>query len=595
MLIFQAPTVAYKRHTSPDKCIRALPGLIEAAYSRLPEHSLVRQNVARLKQQAKDLAQMLGEALPPELQDFWEAYAGWFALYSVGPLLVNAQIAQQAAHEAPQENEAWLVESWRSPLWWAWRTDLQLAMKDILAAQGFSVRSRIPTWLHFVREKIVPIWARRQGVAVFKAIQSQLGQLNVATFFSPGDVLFLAAGASAVDFIAHLKPQIEKQRLSAHIIDYDLHSSRERLREHQLPFFSWTAFLQPNDIRKARPLLTQMAQTAPHMASQAKETMQAHMFPGHCEALQWRLLITLLRDYIKQWLLSCAAQRALEILKPKAVCGFHLYNPDIAPLIVAAKRLQIPCLCLQHGVIGPRYLALPYLPYDEMFVFGEYAKEILARAAPELNVSITGHPLYDSGQKPLTPRPEIQSLRRNVRALIVLCTQYNEPSYYQRHHWWMAEVARVCRHLCARLVLKLHPSDTLHNIRLYRQLLSARDDFVVLVPHGKWPLSELLAAADLMITRDSTVVFEANVRQKPVITVNLSEWDEELPYAATGGALGVYKYEDIAPAIEAVLSDATMRRNLASARPHFLRLHLGPLDGQATQRVIAAILHYLAS
>ncbi len=595
MLIFQAPQIACQRHKPLDKCIQALPGLIEAAYSRLPEHSLVRENVAKINHQAQALAQMLGEALPPELQDFWEAYAGWFALYSVGPLLVNAHIAQQAACEAPQENEAFLVESWRSPLWWTWRTDLQLAMKDILAAQGFSVRSQIPAWLHAVRERIVPFWARRQGTAILNAIKSQLESSQFDSVLDPCDVLFLAAGASAVDLIAYLEAHLKKQRLSAHIIDYDFHGSRERLREHQLPFSPWAAFLQPSDILEARPLLIQIFKQAPHIASQATEAMEANLPQGHRKALQQRLLITLLRDYIKQWLLGRAAYKALEILKPKVVCGFHLYNPDLAPLIIAAKRLHIPVLCLQHGVIGPRYLALPYLPYDEMFVFGEYAKEILARAAPELNVRITGHPLYDNEQKPPTPRPEIQSLRRHVRALIVLCTQYNEHLYYQRHQWWLAEIARVCRHLRARLVIKLHPSDTPHNIRLYRQLLSSRDDFVVLVPHGQWPLSELLAASDLMITRDSTVVFEANILQKPVITVNLSEWDEELPYAATGGALGVYKYEDIAPAIEAVLTDAAMPHNLATARAHFLRLHLGPLDGQATQRVIAAILRYLDS
>jgi len=156
----------------------------------------------------------------------------------------------------------------------------------------------------------------------------------------------------------------------------------------------------------------------------------------------------------------------------------------------------------------------------------------------------------------------------------------------------MRGVAEACRALGARLVIKLHPSDSPTNIRLYRTLVQAGDDRVQVVPHGTLPLDELLSSCDLMVTRDSTVVLEANLLDKPVITINLSEWDEELPYAATGGALGVYNYEDIGPAIKAVLQDETVRRRLAQTRPDFLLEHTGPRDGRATERIAAIIMQW---
>ena len=69
--------------------IHALEGLIEAAYSKLPEHAQARAQVVELNRRSSQLSDALAEALPDALREFWEAYSGWFAMYSVGPLLAN--------------------------------------------------------------------------------------------------------------------------------------------------------------------------------------------------------------------------------------------------------------------------------------------------------------------------------------------------------------------------------------------------------------------------------------------------------------------------------------------------------------------------
>ncbi|MEN6544785.1 MAG: hypothetical protein ABFE07_01985, partial [Armatimonadia bacterium] len=143
-----------------------------------------------------------------------------------------------------------------------------------------------------------------------------------------------------------------------------------------------------------------------------------------------------------------------------------------------------------------------------------------------------------------------------------------------------------------RLALKLHPSDDEKTLPLYRKLVVEGDDRVVLVPHGQYPLNELLAACDMMITRDSTVVFEANLLGKPAITINLSRWEEELPYAATGGALGVYRLDDIEGAVRSVLEDEGVREELARRREGFGEAHMGPRDGGATRRIAEVICGY---
>jgi hypothetical protein len=303
-----------------------------------------------------------------------------------------------------------------------------------------------------------------------------------------------------------------------------------------------------------------------------------------------RLRLVLLRDAPTWVVQSRAAHRALDAYQPRVVVGTHVYGPPIAPLIVAARRRGLPRVCLQHGVIGPRYLALPSLPYDEQLLFGSYAAEILKQISPpHTRLTVTGHSLYDVAQTPPEPREEVLRLREGVTGLAVLCTQFNEEMFYSEQCWWMRTVAEACRRLGMRLALKLHPSDSAENVTLYESLVQPGDDRVVLVRHGQWPLNELLVASDMMITRDSTVVFETNLLDRPAITINLSQWDEELPYADGGGALGVYRYEDIEPAIASVLHDAAVREQLAARRGGFLMAHTGPRDGHATERICAAL------
>lgn len=308
-------------------------------------------------------------------------------------------------------------------------------------------------------------------------------------------------------------------------------------------------------------------------------------------ALAERLRLVLQRDAAPWLLRDLAGRRALDAVRPRAVVAFHVYGPPIAPLVIEARRRGLPQVCLQHGVIAPRYLTLPCLPFDEKLVFGSYPAQIMEQAKhPGMQVTVTGHCLYDDlGQHPPEISPEVAKLREGVAGLVVLCTQFNEEAYHTREHWWLAGVADACRELGVRLALKLHPSDSRRNVRLYKQVLRPGDDRVVIIPHGRHPLTELLAACDLMVTRDSTVVFEANLLGKPALTVNLSRWDEELPYAATGGALGVYRYEDIKPALAALLADSPQRQALEKSRAAFLEAYVGPRDGRATERICAAL------
>lgn len=586
MLTFLGPGVQHT--TAPDEHIaRALENLIEASYSRLPEHRAVRERVVALNHRSVEIARAVAAALPEEWHEFWEAYAGWFAMYSVAPLLANTEVARQALAEHPGES-ARIIENWRRPGWWSGRDDLVASMGEACRSAGRACAVTPGDAWRRLREVVAQRMAAAQGSRELRQMARSDGVATASP--KPCDVLWLAVGGSAVDLLTRLQDPLQARGLSTATLDYAYFGSTEGLQRAARPHIPLTAFLRPDDLERARGWRFRMALDWTNVDWSLPAI--AGFTPAQQAALARRLRLVLTRDAPPWRLRALASHRALDALAPKVVVGFHVYGPPMAPTVIAARRRGIPCLCLQHGVIGPRYLALPCLPYDEKLVFGEYARGIMQQACPKLRLTVTGHALYDAPSESGSVSPRTASLREGHEALVLLCTQFNEHMFYRREGWWMTGVAEACRRLGARLAIKQHPSDTPVNIRLYRQLLRPGDDSVILIPHGQHRLTDLLAACDLMITRDSTVVFEANLLDKPVVTINLSDQDEELPYAATGGALGVYRYEDIGPSIEAALTDEGVRRKLAHTREQFLLQHTGPRDGRATARIVETIARW---
>lgn len=596
MLIFLAPGLD-TQHALPAQAtaVSALEGLIEAAYSKLPEHTTVRERVVELNLSALDLACQLQEALPEPLHEFWEAYSGWFALYSIGPLLGNACVGQQAVADHPA-TRALIRENWRDVGWWSGRGMLQPALADCLTAAGVQTQVHPGRLLQSLRGPLANLMASRAGERAV-AEERKLARDASADTSEPTDALWLSLGASSADLIARLVPALGASHgLRSQILDFHYYGSNQALDRHGLPYTDSAHFNTAGALAAGAQVRRGIPRWWADIRRKAlslplREALPPRMFAAIID----RLRLVLLRDAASWVIQAGAAHAALAAYQPRVIVGTHVYGPPIVPLVMAAHRQGLPTVCLQHGVIGPRYLALPALPYSEQLLFGDYPATILRQICPpQTRLTVTGHCLYDVAEAPAQPRPEVQALRDGCQGLVVLCTQFNEGMYYKPQGWWLAEVAEACRQLQARLVLKLHPSDSPHNIRLYETLLRPGDDTVVLAPHGRWPLSELLAACDLMITRDSTVVFEANLLDKPALTINLSHWDEELPYAATGGARGAYTLADIRPAIASLLFDDAARAALAASRGDFLRAQTGLRDGGATARICQTIASWTA-
>lgn len=140
-----------------------------------------------------------------------------------------------------------------------------------------------------------------------------------------------------------------------------------------------------------------------------------------------------------------------------------------------------------------------------------------------------------------------------------------------------------------QLVIKLHPAE---NIESYQEILADIGGDKAIICRDV-EIHDLLNACDLLMTVHSTVALEAMIFDKPVITINLTGKPDLFPYAESGAAIGVYKGEDLVPAISDALYNEAIRKRLAEARKKFVYEYAYLQDGKASKGVADLIIQLI--
>lgn len=139
------------------------------------------------------------------------------------------------------------------------------------------------------------------------------------------------------------------------------------------------------------------------------------------------------------------------------------------------------------------------------------------------------------------------------------------------------------------LVIKIHPVESMEKYKII--LKNLKEDSVIICKDID--LYELLNACDLLMTVHSTVALEAMIFDKPVITINLTGKPDLFPYAESGAAIGVYKEEDLVPAIKNTLFNEEIKTKIAQERKKFVYEHAYLQDGKASKRVADLIIQLI--
>ncbi len=565
-----------------------------------PEHVGVRQSLKRLGAQARQLADTMDAGMHPEVAgaNFWADFAGWFAMFSLGPLLATDQVLRDVVAEH-RWHSARILENARDLGWWAGKTHLLPVAAGVLDAAGIPWSSRPGKLLHWLRALLMPAGGRIIGTRELngQVREAERAAIGADPTIRPCDLLFAGVGAATASIIANLwHPLTETHGLRCAVLDYHYDGFTRAIERQELPRHDIGQFSTESDVRAAKSMAARWPTWYRHFAANVESVAEFQtLSDGLKAAIAERVRMSLVR-HTPEWLWrSAAGRRALEQLRPKVLVTFHTYTPTTASLVNQARDRGIRTILLQHGVISDWYYVAAAQRFDEALVWGSESEQMHGwLLPPETKITQTGNSLYDGAMAIQGgSSEELAALRQDSKTLVVLATQPNEHLFYDDYaSWWIGAVAAACEELDARLILKLHPADANH--RLYEQAVQAHPRTVAISEHGQYPLTELLAACDAMITRDSTVVFEANLVGVPAVTINLTGRDDWFPYADLGGAVGIYRRDDIIPQLRRVLYDGEFRRQIARRRAEFLAAQVGPTDGKATERIVDVLAGYAA-
>ena len=322
----------------------------------------------------------------------------------------------------------------------------------------------------------------------------------------------------------------------------------------------------------------------------------------------WEVLRPELEDAARlQWTWSARAMdeagAALDALAPRVVLTYAEAGGWGRALGLEARRRQIPSFGLQHGFIYRHWLNYLHEP-DEMepsgstlgfprpdrtLLFDDYAARHVRERGhfPPGSLVVTGSARLDLLAGDVRRlRPDRLTIRRDLGVqgegrLAVLAAKFSEIAL---------ELPELCRAVAAlpalRLVIKAHPAET---VDVYASHTAGIPNISVAPPEAD--LATLLAAADLLITMNSTVAIDALVMGVPALVIGLP--NNLSPFVEAGVMAGAGR-ETIGPALAHVLYDRGAQARLLEKGSAFAEAHQMRADGQAAARAAREILTVMA-
>jgi hypothetical protein len=297
------------------------------------------------------------------------------------------------------------------------------------------------------------------------------------------------------------------------------------------------------------------------------------------------------------------AAAALEALAPAVAVTYAEAGGWGRALVLEARRRGIASVGLQHGFIYRHWLnylheademaassATPGFPAPtRTLLFDGLAADHLAAGGhfDPTSMQITGSARLDELTARLEAfRPERASLQRQFgigagEQLVILATKHSEI-----RDVLPALVAAVASLPGVRLVIKTHPAET---PEVYASAI--REASRVQVAPADADLARLLAAADGLVTRNSTVAIDGLVVGLPTLVIGLPS--NLSPFVDAGVMRGAADAAGIAPELRALLYDQEARVAMGRLAARFAASHGMRADGGAADRAADRILEFV--
>lgn len=278
-----------------------------------------------------------------------------------------------------------------------------------------------------------------------------------------------------------------------------------------------------------------------------------------------------------------AVSPALAAMQPDIVVSTTYSSPFGAAVVQGCRRLGVPSVYLQHGVL-PARRCYSQVPSDFALVWSEYEAAAL-RGSPRATTRVraTGPVLYDELKRRMADQPAGADRGRPCVAFMASRTGGSVSSVAASRRT-LRLVREACRRTGHDLVVKIHPGDTTGILEA--ELAGDREVVVEQLRSSQ----EVIEESDLVVVVSSTTAFEAVIAGKPLLLLNLTGTEDYTGVAAAGAAIYVDDERALAEAIAQALGDADTRSRLEAGRRRLIAERLAGTEPRATANAAREIL-----
>jgi hypothetical protein len=253
-----------------------------------------------------------------------------------------------------------------------------------------------------------------------------------------------------------------------------------------------------------------------------------------------------LSDFPQLLIDADATLNALQTLQPKCVTVVEGNAPMDSITSEACRLLDIPCYCVQQGWSPYVHSGFRNLDYTEMFVWGSHFAKRLRPHNPRQRFSVTGNHTIDHRSLPSS----VQQVRALSFFLQAPCALLSANTYNEFVNL-ILDVAKSHPHV--RVMIREHPS---YPVTLkIRKRFESFTNVHLSIPANE-PLTEIIAASDMVVSIFSTVLLEAlAVGVVPMICSIGAIRRYEPDLVSTGAAIEVHSVSEAMRVIHKVIEE----------------------------------------
>ena len=236
---------------------------------------------------------------------------------------------------------------------------------------------------------------------------------------------------------------------------------------------------------------------------------------------------------------------SLKKTNPKCIVTLEGNSPQDIIALEVAKKISIPCFCIQQGWAPLIHNGFRNMDFTEYFVWGKEFQNLLEKYNPKQRFIVTGSPYLSNlkSYKKIDKLKTISFFLQDVSPLI------NRKAFLK-----FFELIILCSEKFPELniIVKEHPSSKLHNNLKFK--LSTRKNITFY--NGKSTnLNEILDYTDITLSIFSTVILESIAKEKVPVICSFSSIPRYMPYIVDNKcAIEIFNINDALEIIKKFIS-----------------------------------------